>query len=78
MTTPANNLGYFAAQSVNHVIRSIRVASKSLDLETCTEEEILDALDIINRASWEAKNSIERDIAERSTTPGGSDGDQLA
>lgn len=63
----ANNLGYFAAQSVHYVLRSIRVASKSLNLETCSEEEILDALDIINRASWEAKNSIERDIAERAT-----------
>lgn len=71
MTEPKNHLGYFAAQSVNHVIRSIRVASKSLDIETCTEEEILDALDIINRASWEAKNSIERDIAERTTTTQG-------
>lgn len=64
---PANELGYFAAQSVNYTIRAIRVASKSLDVDNCSEEEILDALDIINRTSWEAKNTIERDIAERQT-----------
>lgn len=63
----ANELGYFAAQAISHTLKAIRVGSKNLDIENCTEEEILDGLDIINRASWEAKNAIERDIEQRQT-----------
>lgn len=63
----ANELGYFAAQAINHTLKAIRIGIKSLDVDNCTEEEILDALDIINRATWEAKNAIERDIEQRQT-----------
>jgi hypothetical protein len=61
----ANELGYYAAQQVELTAATIRIASRSLDLEKCTEEEILDALQLINRATWEAKSKIEKDIAER-------------
>lgn len=60
-----NELGYYAAQQVELTAATIRIASRSLDLENCTEEEILDALQLINRATWEAKSKIEKDIAER-------------
>lgn len=65
MPEPKNQLGYFAAQSVELTIKSIRTCLKSLDLENNSEEEILDALDIINRMSWEAKGAIQRDLSER-------------
>ena len=60
-----NELGYYAAQQVELAAATIRIASRSLDLEHHTEEEILDALQLINRATWEAKSKIEKDIAER-------------
>lgn len=60
-----NELGYYAAQQVELAAATIRIASRSLDLENNTEEEILDALQLINRATWEAKSKIEKDIAER-------------
>lgn len=60
-----NELGYYAAQAVELTAATIRIASRSLDLENNTEEEILDALQLINRATWEAKSKIEKDIAER-------------
>lgn len=60
-----NELGYYAAQQVELAAATIRIASRSLDLENNTEEEILDALQLINRATWEAKSKIEKDITER-------------
>lgn len=60
-----NELGYYAAQAVELTAATIRIASRNLDLENCTEEEIIDALNVINRSSWEAKSKIEKDIAER-------------
>lgn len=63
-----NELGYFAAQSIEYTKKSIRIALPLLDIENANEDQILDALDIINRATWEAKNAITRDISERTET----------
>ena len=65
MPEPKNQLGYFAAQAVELTVKSLRTCLKSLDIENNSEEEILDALDIINRMSWEAKGAIQRDLSER-------------
>ena len=65
MPEPKNQLGYFAAQAVELAIKSIKTGLKSLDIENNSEEEILDALDVINRMSWEAKSAIKRDLSER-------------
>lgn len=60
-----NELGYYAVRACKDNLANILLVAKSIDLDNNTEIEITSAFNQINKASWSAVKSIERDAAER-------------
>ena len=60
-----NELGYYAIRACKDNLANILLVAKSIDLDNNTEIEITSAFNQINKASWSAVKSIERDAAER-------------
>lgn len=60
-----NQLGYYAAQAVELAGMITKIAAKNLSIERNTEEEIIESLKVINRQTWLALQSIEKDLSER-------------
>lgn len=62
-----NELGYYAIRSCKSNLENILLLAKNIDLDTNSEVEITKAFEQINKASWTAVKSIERDVAERNS-----------
>ena len=60
-----NELGYYAIKACKDNLANIKLVANSIDLDKNTELEITSAFNQINKASWSAVKSIERDAAER-------------
>lgn len=60
-----NELGYYAVKACKDNLANIKLVANSIDMENNTEIEITSAFNQINKASWTAIKSIERDAAER-------------
>lgn len=60
-----NELGYYAIKACKDNLANIKLVANSIDLDKNTELEITSAFNQINKASWTAVKSIERDAAER-------------
>lgn len=60
-----NELGYYAIKACKDNLANIKLVANSIDLDKNTELEITAAFNQINKASWSAVKSIERDAAER-------------
>ena len=60
-----NELGYYAVKSCKDNLANIKLVANSIDLDKNSEVEITSAFNQINKASWTAIKSIERDAAER-------------
>lgn len=60
-----NELGYYAIKACKDNLANIKLVANSIDLDSNTEIEITSAFNQINKASWTAIKSIERDAAER-------------
>lgn len=60
-----NELGYYAVKACKDNLANIKLVANSIDLDKNTELEITSAFNQINKASWTAIKSIERDAAER-------------
>ena len=60
-----NELGYYAVKACKDNLANIKLVANSIDLDKNSEIEITSAFNQINKASWTAIKSIERDAAER-------------
>ena len=60
-----NELGYYAVRTCKDNLANIKLVANSIDLDKNSEIEITSAFNQINKASWTAIKSIERDAAER-------------
>lgn len=60
-----NELGYYAVKACKDNLANIKLVANSIDLDKNSEVEITSAFNQINKASWTAIKSIERDAAER-------------
>lgn len=60
-----NELGYYAIKACKDNLANIKLVANSIDLDKNSEVEITSAFNQINKASWTAIKSIERDAAER-------------
>lgn len=60
-----NELGYYAIQTCKNNLENIKLVAKNIDLTDNSEAEIVASFNQINKASWTALKSIERDATER-------------
>lgn len=61
-----DRIGYYTGKQIEYVRKTIRLVAPKISMENSTED-VLDALEIINRATWEAKQSIIKELSGEET-----------